>query len=63
MIVVNESNEKEQEIRKQERDFIIGRIKSQICFDALADEDGRCSNHMGKCYELGLLVRELENRS
>lgn len=63
MIVVNESNEKEQEIRKQEREFIISKIKAQICFDALADADGRCPHHRGKCYELGLLVRELENRS
>jgi hypothetical protein len=39
----------------------IERIKAQICFDALADSDGRCANHSGKCYELGLLVKELAN--
>lgn len=39
----------------------IKRIKAQICFDALADSDGRCKNHSGKCYELGLLIKELEN--
>ena len=44
----------------RERERIIGRIKAQICFDALADQDGRCSNHSGKCFELGLLVKELE---
>ena len=45
---------------KTERERIIGRIKAQICFDALADQEGRCSNHSGKCFELGLLVKELE---
>ena len=43
-----------------EQQRIIGRIKAQICFDALADQEGRCSNHSGKCFELGLLVKELE---
>jgi hypothetical protein len=42
-----------------ERERIIRRIKAQICFDALADEDSRCSNHGGKCYELGLLIKSL----
>ena len=45
---------------KTERERIIERIKAQICFDALADQEGRCSNHSGKCYEIGLLVKELE---
>jgi hypothetical protein len=45
-----------------ERDFIISRIKAQICFDALADADGRCKNHSGKCYELGQLIAELKLR-
>jgi len=45
---------------KTERERIIGRIKAQICFDALADQEGRCANHSGKCFELGLLVKELE---
>ena len=44
----------------RERERIIGRIRAQICFDALADQEGRCSNHSGKCFELGLLVKELE---
>lgn len=44
----------------RERERIIERIKAQICFDALADQEGRCSNHSGKCFELGLLVKELE---
>lgn len=39
----------------------IKRIKARICFDALADSDGRCRNHSGKCYELGLLIKELQN--
>lgn len=42
-----------------ERDRIIKRIKDQICFDALADSDGRCEHHGGKCYELGLLINAL----
>lgn len=45
---------------KTERQRIVERIKAQICFDALADQEGRCSNHSGKCYEIGLLVKELE---
>jgi hypothetical protein len=45
---------------KQERLRIIERIRAQICFDALADADNRCNNHSGKCYELGLLIKELE---
>ena len=44
-----------------ERERIAKRIKAHICFDALADSDGRCRNHSGKCYELGLLVLELMN--
>lgn len=44
----------------RERERIIGRIRAQICFDALADQEGRCANHSGKCFELGLLVKELE---
>jgi hypothetical protein len=41
-----------------ERLRIIKEIERIICFDALADEDGRCSHHGGKCYD----VRELINR-
>lgn len=43
-----------------ERKRITERIKEQICFDALADDDGRCLHHKGKCYELGLLIKELQ---
>lgn len=43
----------------KERDRIIDQIERQICFDAQADDDGRCSNHGGKCYELRLLVNGL----
>lgn len=60
----HEFTEEEYEVVKEkvscERKRIIERIKAQICFDALADEDGRCTNHKGKCYEIGLLVKELE---
>jgi hypothetical protein len=42
-----------------ERDRIINLIERQICFDALADEDGRCSHHGGKCYELRGLINSL----
>lgn len=46
---------------KSATERITMRIKDQICFDALADPDGRCSHHGGKCYELGLLVQKLIN--
>lgn len=39
---------------------VIQLIKNNLCFDALADVDGRCANHNGKCYELGLLIKQLE---
>lgn len=45
--------------RKEERTEIVAKIKNQICFDALADSDGRCEHHGGKCYELGLLISSL----
>jgi len=41
------------------RDSIRQQIKDQVCFDALADTEWRCSNHGGKCYELGLLFVKL----
>jgi hypothetical protein len=44
-----------------ERARIVKLITRQICFDAQADEDGRCSHHGGKCYELGQLVLELRD--
>jgi hypothetical protein len=43
-----------------ERNRIIARIEKQICFDALADAEGRCSNHGGKCYELRELIKSLQ---
>lgn len=48
-----------QEGRQLERENIIKLIERQICFDALADSDGRCSNHGGKCYELRQLIESL----
>lgn len=48
-----------QEGRELEREKIATQIERQICFDALADKDGRCSHHGGKCYELRQLVNEL----
>lgn len=46
--------------RKLERERIIKRIEDQICFDALADDYGRCIHHGGKCYELRQLINSLE---
>jgi hypothetical protein len=43
-----------------ERNRIVKRIENQICFNALADADGRCSNHSGKCYELRQLINSLQ---
>lgn len=43
----------------KERERIIGRIEDQICFDAKADADHKCSNHGGKCYELRRLIDDL----
>jgi hypothetical protein len=48
---------------KAERLRIISQIEKQICFDALADPDGRCSNHSGKCYELRELINRLAGAS
>lgn len=58
--------------KQRERDHIVGLIKRQICFDALADHDamakfrevhpevvGRCGHHGGKCTDLLLLVESL----
>jgi hypothetical protein len=42
---------------------VIKLIERQICFDAQADDDGRCSHHGGKCYELGLLVKQLKPKT
>lgn len=48
---------------KAERLRIVDQIEQQICFDALADSDGRCSNHSGKCYELRELVNKLKGET
>lgn len=48
---------------RAERLRIIGQIERQLCFDALADPDGRCSNHAGKCYELRQLITRLEGEA
>jgi hypothetical protein len=42
-----------------QRTAIIAEIERNICFDALADDDGRCSNHGGKCYDLRQLIKKL----
>jgi hypothetical protein len=43
-----------------ERERIIARIERNICFDALADPDGRCIHHGGKCYDLRQLINSLK---
>lgn len=55
---VRENYRRQGEVRERER--IIGLIERQVCFDALADDDGRCSHHGGKCYELRLLINRLK---
>jgi hypothetical protein len=44
----------------RERERIIALIERRICFDALADDDGRCSHHGGKCYDLRELITRLQ---
>lgn len=48
---------------KAERLRIIKHIERQLCFDALADSEGRCGNHSGKCYELRQLITSLEGEA
>jgi hypothetical protein len=48
---------------KAERLRIIKQIERQLCFDALADSEGRCGNHAGKCYELRQLITRLEGEA
>lgn len=43
----------------KERERIIGLIERIICFDALADDDGRCVHHGGKCYDIRQLIKRL----
>jgi len=45
---------------KAERERVLTKFERQICFDALADSDGRCSNHSGKCYEIRQTITELQ---
>jgi hypothetical protein len=45
--------------RIKERLSIIVEIERRICFDALADDDGRCIHHGGKCYDLRQLIKKL----
>lgn len=56
---VRENYRRQGEVRERER--IIGLIERQVCFDSLADDDGRCSHHGGKCYELRLLINRLKD--
>jgi hypothetical protein len=46
-----------------ERERIIALIERRICFDALADDDGRCSHHGGKCYDLRELITRLQKEA
>jgi len=57
---VRENYRRQGEVRERER--IAAEIERQICFDALADNDGRCSNHGGKCYELRQLITRLQGQ-
>lgn len=47
----------------KERERIIALIERRICFDALADDDGRCSHHGGKCYDLRELITRLQKEA
>ena len=48
---------------RAERERIIALIERRICFDALADDDGRCSHHGGKCYDLRELITRLQKEA
>jgi hypothetical protein len=48
---------------KAERLRIIKQIEPQLCFDAFAESDGRCSNHAGKCYEIRQTITALQGES
>lgn len=65
MSLVTESGERVRNFYRNqgeqaERERIIALIERQICFDALADDDGRCSHHGGKCYDLRELILRLQ---
>ena len=49
--------------KKNARAEFVGLIEREICFDALADSDGRCGNHGGKCYELRLLINSVKAKN
>jgi hypothetical protein len=55
---MNESHTATLEIER-----IVKLIERTICFDALADDDGRCSHHGGKCYELRQLINSLKGEN
>jgi hypothetical protein len=48
---------------RAERERIIALIERRICFDALADDDGRCTHHGGKCYDLRELITRLQKEA
>jgi hypothetical protein len=48
---------------KAERLRVLSKFERQICFDALAESGGRCSNHAGKCYEIRQTITELQGES
>lgn len=60
MLKAIETAEQLGKIRERER--IIALIERRICFDALADDDGRCIHHGGKCYDLRQLIKNLESK-
>lgn len=49
--------------RLAERERIIEQIERQLCFDSLANPEGRCSFHSGKCYELRQLINKLKGNN
>ena len=58
---VRENYRRQGEARERER--IIALIERRICFDALADDDGRCTHHGGKCYDLRELINRLKKEA
>lgn len=45
---------------KAQLERVIEQIERNLCFDSLADPDGRCGNHGGKCYEFRQLINKLK---
>jgi hypothetical protein len=56
----HETEDERERAARIERNRIIEEIERNICFDAQADVDGRCSHHGGKCYELRQLIVKLQ---